>query len=419
MVTVLTMAISYYLKSPSKKESPIYVSFRYDGKRLQTSTGWKIATKKWSKARQLPKPQLESEEYESIMNHLNRVSGLIEFQYKSLKSQGTIPTPNELKKYLEENLFTTEEEEDVDTSFLSVIDSFIESSTSLLAPTTIKKYNTLKSKVESFSNERNLRLQLENIDLTFEAEFKHWMLTSTKRYANSRSEVGMLDDTISKYIGCIKTAMKWSMERGLHSNTAFMKFTARKEAKHEIIVLNENEIKSIIDLELEGWHNKVRDIFLLMFYTTQRWGDIMKFNKSQISDNTWIFKQEKTNKLMKIPLVGFSAEALSILQRYNYTIPQMTIQVFNREIKEICKEAKIKTLVSKERKMGSKKVTEEGEKWEFVSAHTARRSAISFLLLKGMPPNVVMKLTGHTSLKTLMKYEHTSVDDLSKALSNV
>jgi hypothetical protein len=42
-------------------------------------------------------------------------------------------------------------------------------------------------------------------------------------------------------------------------------------------------------------------------------------------------------------------------------------------------------------------------KYAFVTSHIVRRSSITILLQKGMPPAIVMKLSVPTDLKTLMK----------------
>ncbi|MCK4345741.1 MAG: hypothetical protein KAX05_10690 [Bacteroidales bacterium] len=44
---------------------------------------------------------------------------------------------------------------------------------------------------------------------------------------------------------------------------------------------------------------------------------------------------------------------------------------------------------------------------------------ITILFQRSVPPTTIMKLTGHTDLKTLMKYENTNEDALVEALENV
>ena len=54
-----------------------------------------------------------------------------------------------------------------------------------------------------------------------------------------------------------------------------------------------------------------------------------------------------------------------------------------------------------------------------MTSHMGRRTFVTMLLQKGFPPTIVMKLTGHKDIKTLMKYENTSQDALVEALENV
>jgi site-specific recombinase XerD len=58
-------------------------------------------------------------------------------------------------------------------------------------------------------------------------------------------------------------------------------------------------------------------------------------------------------------------------------------------------------------------------KYAFMSSHMARRTCVTILLEKGVPPTTVKRLTGHKDLKTLMKYENTGKDALAEALKDI
>jgi len=47
-----------------------------------------------------------------------------------------------------------------------------------------------------------------------------------------------------------------------------------------------------------------------------------------------------------------------------------------------------------------------------MSSHMARRTCITLMLEKGVAITTLQKLTGHSSVKTLMKYENTSNEAL-------
>jgi len=99
-----------------------------------------------------------------------------------------------------------------------------------------------------------------------------------------------------------------------------------------------------------------------------------------------------------------------LTKKYKFHFPQYTPQYFNRTLKSICKAAGINTQVRLTRYQGSKEIIIEKLKHDLITSHTARRTSVSLLLAKGVPPTVVMKLTGHTDITTMMKYERTTTE---------
>ena len=106
-------------------------------------------------------------------------------------------------------------------------------------------------------------------------------------------------------------------------------------------------------------------------------------------------------------MIPCSPKIKAILERNNGRAPKMADQVFNREIKNVCRKVGITDVIqvpiSTRRKKGwddNKAV----EKWEMVSSHSFRRSGASALYRSGVPARVVRYLTGHTTDKQLFKY---------------
>jgi len=217
--------------------------------------------------------------------------------------------------------------------------------------------------------------------------------------------------------------MQWSLDRNYHNNTTFKhnQFSAKKRTKNEIVTISEKELMKLYNLDLSEnllW-KKVRDLFCFATFTGQRWSDIAQFRKEDIHDNWWIFESQKTKEPMKVPFKGFISPALEILKSYNYELPKVVEQVFNREIKHVGEKAGLTESVTIYRYSGSQKIAITKPKYNFMSSHMARRSCVTILLQKGMPPTTIMKLTGHKDLKTLMKYENTSEEALVEALENI
>ncbi len=61
---------------------------------------------------------------------------------------------------------------------------------------------------------------------------------------------------------------------------------------------------------------------------------------------------------------------------------------------------------------GSNKVVVNLPKYKFMTSHTARRTGITLLIEKGTPLPIIMKLTGHSDVKTLLRYDGTTIESL-------
>jgi NADP-reducing hydrogenase subunit HndA len=96
-----------------------------------------------------------------------------------------------------------------------------------------------------------------------------------------------------------------------------------------------------------------------------------------------------------------------ILDKYKdhpKALPVISNQRCNEYLKDLCRLAEINemTTISKSRKNRSEEKTV--EKWKLVGSHTARRTFITLSLERGMRPEVLMKITGHKSYRTMQKY---------------
>ena len=78
-------------------------------------------------------------------------------------------------------------------------------------------------------------------------------------------------------------------------------------------------------------------------------------------------------------------------------------QVFNREIKKICRDAGIIEEIKVSKKMNSKLVPDEDAKCEFISSHTMRRTFITLLSNMTEITNI-QAVSGHKDIKVLTDY---------------
>jgi integrase len=106
------------------------------------------------------------------------------------------------------------------------------------------------------------------------------------------------------------------------------------------------------------------------------------------------------------------------LKKWNDVLPSVSDQKINMHIKEICKEAKIDEPIEKQQTKGGKKISIVSEKWEFVTAHTGRRSFCTNMVKRGYPIKAIMQISGHKKENVFLKYVVLTPMEYAMLLTN-
>jgi site-specific recombinase XerD len=379
-------------------------------------------------------------ELKDIRNQLNRLEDELEKAYSYLVKQKIPVTPKELKKLLDAEFDRIPVQQLVSKGFHERFDEYLKFVETSLAERTVKKFKTLQNILIDFETTVKYPLTFETIDLIFYDKFLKYLLTKKKKFKEKEKDkekqkernLHYLNDTINKYIRDLKTFLNWAYNRGYCKNDTFKHedFKAiRRLRKNDIVVLKEDEFQKLLNFDLSKYPKleKVRDVFCFATFVGQRWSDIERFRKEDVKEYDkegkkevwWVFTAYKTKKETKVPLVGWSEPALRILDKYNYELPIISQQKFNDYIKEAGEEAGIDEPERIIRYSGTKEIEDTRPKHEFMSSHMARRTCVTILLEKGVPPTTIMKLTGHTDLSTLMKYVETKSEALASEFERI
>jgi len=162
--------------------------------------------------------------------------------------------------------------------------------------------------------------------------------------------------------------------------------------------ITDDEIERIISYNPIGAIEQiVRNQFILEATTGARHSDIIKFTKSNIVDDRLIYVSQKTHIKSEIPLSGVVVRFLDDLEFVNRTICPNT---FNKYIRQICKNCGITQKV----KLFRHGIDCEGEKYEFISSHSGRRSFATNLYLRNADLYSISKLMGHSDVSTTVGY---------------
>ena len=299
------------------------------------------------------------------------------------------------------------------TQFLSYKSNFVKEGT-------LKEYRTVFKGLEDFEKHKGTKLILREMDGKFLDQFEVFL--SRKKNTNDGDKEGLLNDTIHKYISTLKVFLKWCNDNDylVHPDVfKTQKTNFKKKAYNEIIALSESEIQKLMNHDLSDRPSleRVRDLFCLLCYTGQRFEDLINFDPKDIKNNAWDFISVKVKKRVIVPFEGYIAPAKDILERIGYSVPKISNQKFNEYIKTVGKLAGMDEIIKITRYSGKQKLVIEKRKYDFLSSHVGRRSMVTNLLSRNVPITLVQKLTAHSDLRTLMKYESANTDSLIDALN--
>lgn len=143
-------------------------------------------------------------------------------------------------------------------------------------------------------------------------------------------------------------------------------------------------------------------------YTGLRYSDVANLRKSDVKENHIEVTTVKTQDSLIIEL---NKHSKAILKKYedvefegSKVLPVISNQKMNEYIKELGKLAKIETPVRITQYKGHERIDSIYPKHELLSTHTGRKTFICKALSLGIPPNVVMKWTGHSDYKAMKPY---------------
>lgn len=262
------------------------------------------------------------------------------------------------------------------------------------------------------------------------------------RFIAYLEDYGYSKNSIQRYIRAFHAFVVYAENQGWHNNTrakSFIKYaTPRDDEMKSRVYLTKDEIQALYDMELSGFDEQVRDVFLIGCYTGLRYSDLSRISEScfgETVNGTPVMRilQKKTKSPVIIPILDNNL--IELLNKYNYNVPHIVDGSLNRNIKNTLerlshtvpslakKERTILTVLEKKIELRSRKkgiepfeYDDEGfpikPRWEMVSLHTARRTFITNVYLSGkFSIEFMMKLSGHKKYDTFKKYVRLSLDE--------
>jgi integrase len=413
----------FFLKDKNKDNTTIEAIVRYKGQRFKFSTGEKVITIYWNsgksrcqEVRKFPDGALINQRLEILENHAKKVLNNFAIKFK-------VPTPQEFKEALKNETFGVVEEVQV-ISFVAFAKNLKE--TCSKTPGTKITYQSTIKWLEAFEAHTGRTLIFSDMNNDFYKQFYTFVYESKK--VNSPNYFGTL-------IKNIKVFMNVAREEGLHdvnthNSSSFKKF----DIDVDNIYLTVEELIKIHNLpiteELVNTHYKfikpesvqrtmrtlelTRGRFLIGAFTALRVSDFSRIEELNIKNNFIRIRTDKNDYPVVIPVHWVVRE---ILDKGFNLADKIDDHTINTHVKKLCRSAGITGSVVLARFETGKRTEVVKEKCDWVTTHTARRSGATNMYKAGIPSISIMKITGHHTEKSFLKYIKITQEENAELLS--
>ena len=398
---------------------PIRMRVNFASKRIEFTTGYRIDAAKWDADKQRVKngcsnklKQSASEINASLLGYYTEIQDI----FKKFEVEEIMPTPEQIKEAFNELHKPIEEvnpRKSTPNAFYKIFDEFVRDCG--------RQNDWTDSTYEKFAAVKNHLMNFRD-GLTFDF-FDEKGLNDYVTYLRDVKE--MRNSTIGKQLSFLKWFLRWAFRKGVHQNNAYDSYKPKlKSTQKKIIFLTWEELNKLREFEIPAAKqalDRVRDVFLFQCFTGLRYSDVFNLRRSDIKGDHIEVTTVKTSDSLIIELNNHSK---AILDKYkdvafedDKVLPIITNQKMNDYLKELAELAGIDEPVRQTYYRGNERIDEVTPKYALLGTHAGRRTFICNALALGIPPQVVMKWTGHSDYKAMKPYIDIADDIKANAMS--
>lgn len=398
---------------------PIRMRVNFASKRIEFTTGYRIDAAKWDTDKQRVRngctnklKQSASEINASLLGYYTEVQVI----FKKFEVEEIMPTPEQIKEAfnaLHKPIEEVKQRKSTPNAFYKAFDEFVRDCgrQNDWTDSTYEKFSAVKNHLMNFRTE-----------LTFDF-FDEKGLNDYVTYLRDVKE--MRNSTIGKQLSFLKWFLRWAFKKGLHQNNAYDNYKPKlKSTQKKIIFLTWEELNKLREFEIPAVKqalDRVRDVFLFQCFTGLRYSDVFNLRRSDIKGDHIEVTTVKTSDSLIIEL---NKHSKAILDKYkdvafedDKVLPVITNQKMNDYLKELAELAGIDEPVRQTYYRGNERIDEVTPKYALLGTHAGRRTFICNALALGIPPQVVMKWTGHSDYKAMKPYIDIADDIKANAMS--
>jgi site-specific recombinase XerD len=406
------MKVPFNLKNAKKNPTSIEAVVRFSGLRFKIASGQSVDPEFWLSDSHRAKYVNAYPEGKQINEALDKLEDKISSAVEYFRELEIKPGSEEFRNKVFDNSKTVNS----NMKFADYLESFIENSS--LANQTLKNYRVVLSKICAWEKETGQILRFSNVDIHFYRSFEKFIYSQINKHTGNPYSINFFGSMIK----IIKKMMNQALADGLTKATGHKHkdFAAPSETA-DTVYLSVDELYKIHNLKITveklkevhpktpehllqrkiKSYNLVKNLFLIGAFTGLRVSDFNRLEDINFDDDLLRIKTKKTLTPVVVPVHPVVKQILENGFRFSRRVSEQKI---NKQIKKICQLAEITQKIEVTRTYAKKPVKMTAEKWELVSTHTARRSAATNMFKAGIPSISIMKITGHRTEKSFMKY---------------
>ena len=398
---------------------PIRMRVNFASKRIEFTTGYRIDAAKWDSDKQRVRngctnklKQSASEINASLLGYYTEMQEI----FKKFEVEEIMPTPEQIKEAfnaLHKPIEEVKPRKSTPNAFYKAFDEFVRDCG--------RQNDWTDSTYEKFAAVKNHLMNFRD-GLTFDF-FDEKGLNDYVTYLRDVKE--MRNSTIGKQLSFLKWFLRWAFRKGVHQNNAYDSYKPKlKSTQKKIIFLTWEELNKLREFEIPAAKqalDRVRDVFLFQCFTGLRYSDMFNLRRSDIKGDHIEVTTVKTSDSLIIELNNHSK---AILDKYkdvafenDKVLPVITNQKMNDYLKELAEMAGIDEPVRQTYYKGNERIDDVTPKYALLGTHAGRRTFICNALALGIPPQVVMKWTGHSDHKAMKPYIDIADDIKANAMS--
>lgn len=409
---------------PIVENVPIRMRVNFASQRIEFTTGYRIDAAKWDADKQRVRngctnklKQSATEINASLLGYYTEIQEI----FKKFEVDEVMPTPEQIKEAFnalhrpaeEEAKPSKEKKATEGNDFYKVFDEFVRDCgrQNDWTHSTYEKFAAVKNHLSNFR---------EGLNFDF---FDEKGLNDYVAYLREVKE--MRNSTIGKQLAFLKWFLRWAFKQGVHQNNAYDTYKPKlKSTQKKIIFLTWDELTKLREFEIPANKQaleRVRDVFLFQCFTGLRYSDVFNLRRSDVKGEHIEVTTVKTSDSLIIELNNHSK---AILDKYkdvafedDKVLPVITNQKMNDYLKELAELAGIDEPVRQTYYRGNERIDEVTPKYALLGTHAGRRTFICNALALGIPPQVVMKWTGHSDYKAMKPYIDIADDIKANAMS--